>query len=618
MSFQVDDPGVRESLLDAALEGLILSPSGWRGVFAKDGQGESADADISPAHCLIAAVTASVFADYLLKKTEESTTVLVGTDTRPTGPAIADVTIRALLVSGCRVRYTAVTAAPEIMAFARAGKPSGFMYISASHNPIGYNGFKFGLNDGGVLPGSEALLLIGEFRRRMALGDRCNRTIELMNRGDAKTLEGVYGEAGRVKREAYQAYLDFTREVTAGAAAEGIPGLISRSIQDRPLGVAADFNGSARTLSIDKAFLASLGIRFHAMNGNPGEIAHDIIPEGKGLEPCRLFLEKIHGKDPSAILGYVPDCDGDRGNLVFWDEGQNKARALEAQEVFALACVSELAHLVWTGELRYDNKGNALNKAAVAVNDPTSMRVDRIARAFDVPVFRAEVGEANVVSLARKLREQGYTVRILGEGSAGGNITHPSAVRDPINTVLSLIKLLTIRSEGDRKGFFELWCDLSDQAETYRPDFTLADVIASLPAFVSTGISTPEAMLRVKTADHSLLKSRYQKVFLRDWEEKKESLLHRCGVTGWEASAYNGIVEKRGVTDFSAAGKGGLKISFMNRDGHKAACIWMRGSGTEPVFRVMADVEGSDKRIERALIEWQRGMVGEADNYSGA
>jgi phosphoglucomutase len=241
------------------------------------------------------------------------------------------------------------------------------------------------------------------------------------------------------------------------------------------------------------------------------------------------------------------------------------------------------------------------------------MRIDRIARAFDVSVFRAEVGEANVVGLARKLREQGYIVRILGEGSAGGNITHPSAVRDPINTLLSLIKLLTIRSEGERKGFFELWCDLSDQAETYRPDFTLTDVIAALPAFVTTGAYTPEAVLKVTTADHGLLKGRYQRIFLRDWEQKKDSILNRYGITGWEASIYNGLEEKRGVSDFSAAGRGGLKISFINKTGHAAACIWMRGSGTEPVFRIMADVEGSDKRIERALIEWQRQMVTEAD-----
>jgi phosphoglucomutase len=40
----------------------------------------------------------------------------------------------------------------------------------------------------------------------------------------------------------------------------------------------------------------------------------------------------------------------------------------------------------------------------------------------------------------------------------------------------------------------------------------------------------------------------------------------------------------------------------------------MRGSATEPVFRVMADVEGRDRQAERYLIDWQRSMVSEADN----
>jgi phosphoglucomutase len=399
----------------------------------------------------------------------------------------------------------------------------------------------------------------------------------------------------------------------AGDDPEGLPETLTRNLQKKTLGIAADFNGSARTLSIDRDFLSSLGVSFYAMNDKPRQIVHRIVPEGESLEPCRLFLEELHAKDPSVILGYMPDCDGDRGNLVFWDDRQGKARALEAQEVFALACVAELAHLVWTGELTFDNKGNAMNKAAIAVNDPTSMRIDRIARAFDVSVFRAEVGEANVVGLARKLRDQGYTVRILGEGSAGGNITHPSAVRDPIDTLLALIKLLIIRSEGDRKGFFELWCDLSDQAEIYHPDFSLADIIAALPPFISTGTYTSEALLRVKTADHGLLKKQYQEVFLREWEERKDQLKTRYGISDWEACAYIGMEEKRGVSDFASAGRGGLKIIFTNTADHPVACIWMRGSGTEPVFRVMADVEGQDPRMERDLIEWQRRMVTEAD-----
>ncbi|MDR2111323.1 MAG: phosphatidylglycerol lysyltransferase [Spirochaetaceae bacterium] len=623
-----EEPGLSAGL-DRVLAGMILSHSGWRGIFAQDGNGESAGKELSAAHKVFVSTAAAVFADYLRARIAavpgENPAVILGMDTRPTGPAIADMMIRTFLAEGCSLRFALITAAPEIMAYARSfaasGRAHGFVYISASHNPIGYNGLKFGLTDGGVLSAGEAEALTAEFRRRAASPEAAARAIAAAGRADKDALTGVYAGAPRIKEEARAAYLGFTREVMTGGsgvpgdgAGQGLLDTVIRGIKAHPLGIAADLNGSARTLSIDREFFNSLGIGVHAINDKPGEIAHRIVPEGESLEPCRLFLEDLHQRDPSVILGYVPDCDGDRGNLVFWDEGSGRTRSLEAQEVFALACVSELTHLVWTGELRYDLKGNALNKAAVVVNDPTSLRIDRIAQAFDVSVFRAEVGEANVVGLARKLRERGYTARIFGEGSAGGTITHPSAVRDPIDTLLAMIKLLTVRSEGDRKGFFELWCDLSDQAETYRPDFSLSDVIASLPAFVTTGAYTPEAMLQVKTADHGLLKDRYQRIFLREWEERKERLKARYGISGWEAVAYRGMEEKRGLTHFSGAGRGGLKIIFTNEGCRQIASLWMRGSGTEPVFRVMADAEGPDKRLERDLIEWQRRMVREADN----
>jgi phosphoglucomutase len=631
---------VSQDAVDRALEGMILSASGWRGIFA--GAEESSGPDISAAHKLILSAAAEVFADYVKKISPGPPVIIAGMDTRPTGPAMADVIIRTLLSSGCAVRFVFIAAAPEIMAYARRlGKTaaaSGFVYISASHNPIGHNGLKFGLADGGVLPGEESAELIGEFRRRVASPGAAARALAAVNGADAGAVRRIYLEAPRVKAEALAAYLDFTREVAAGSAGAAPAGpnadpvtaagpnaagassgetelfaVLSRSVRAYSLGVAVDFNGSARTMSIDRDFLSSLGITLHGINGKPREIAHRIVPEGESLEPCRLFLEELHRRDPSVLLGYVPDCDGDRGNLVVWDDAAGRARSLEAQEIFSLACVSELAHLVWTGELRYDNKGNALNKAAVVVNDPTSLRIDRIAAAFDVSVFRAEVGEANVVGLARKLRTRGYTVRILGEGSAGGTITHPSAVRDPIDTLLALIKILTVRSEGDRKGFFELWCDLSGQAETYRPDFTFSDIIAALPAFITTGSYSQEALLKVQCADQSLLKDRYQSVFLREWQERRDQLKSRYGITGWEAAAYIGMEEKRGVSRFGDAGTGGLRIIFTNQAGRDVAALWMRGSKTEPVFRIMADAEGQDKRAERDLIEWQRRMVREAD-----
>jgi phosphoglucomutase len=618
MNFNDHTAGLPEDILDRALEGMILSASGWRGIFAAGGGEESKTGDISPAHRIISAAAAAAFAAYLQQE-ERGAVVILAADTRPTGTALAEVIIPVLLTLGCEVRYTPTAAAPEIMAYARrfSGSAAGFIYISASHNPIGHNGLKFGLTDGGVLPPAEAAALTESFRRLLAAPDRVSRLEALIRGADPGALKRVYEAGPAVKREALAAYLDFTAQVVYGGGKAGTEGklaeAIKNGIRERPLGMVCDFNGSARTLSIDQDFLSSLGIFFHAKNDRPGEIRHRIVPEGESLEPCRRFLEQLHQEEPSCMMGYVPDCDGDRGNLVIWDETEGRARILDAQEVFALSCMAELAHLVWTGELAYDNKGNALGKAALVVNDPTSMRIDRIATAFDVPVFRAEVGEANVVGLARKLREKGYLVRILGEGSNGGSIIHPSAVRDPLSTIFSLIKLLSVRSGEGKQGFFEIWCDLSGQAETYRPNFSLGDIIASLPAFVTTGAYSPEALLRVRTQDHGKLKDRYQALFLRDWEGQKDRLKTRYGIQGWEAAAYNGMEERRGIGRFGDAGRGGLKIHFLNGSGIPAASLWMRGSATEPVFRIMADAEGSDRRMERELIEWQRRLVAEAD-----
>jgi phosphoglucomutase len=103
---------------------------------------------------------------------------------------------------------------------------------------------------------------------------------------------------------------------------------------------------------------------------------------------------------------------------------------------------------------------------------------------------------------------------------------------------------------------------------------------------------------------------------LREWEEQKNELKTRYGICCWEAIAYNGMNEKRNPVKFGEAGKGGFKISFKNSTGRDIAYIWMRGSATEPVFRIMADIEGSGengRQFERFLLDWQRRMITDAD-----
>ena len=607
--------------INAVLKKMILSASGWRGVFSKDDDEESAIEEISEEHRIICACAACVFSEYLIElrnqrseNAEYKPVVLLGRDTRPTGKAIIEAMIPFLLNSGCDIKYAGVVSAPEIMAWARnhdSGNIAGFIYVSASHNPVGHNGLKFGLTDGGVLQAEETNKLIENFNIFINNDNNIKRIMKLFSQ-DYKGTDEFKKES---KDEAINIYYSFCNEVAWGNNSS-ITEAVKKHLAKKPLGIVCDFNGSARTVSIDKKYFNELGLKFECINAEPGQIAHRIVPEGESLDPCCKLLKEAHCRDKSFTLGYVPDCDGDRGNLVVFDNNSGKTRALEAQEVFALACVAELSHLVWTGGLSYDKDGKALCKAAIAVNDPTSMRIDKIAGYFGVSVLRAEVGEANVVSLARKLRENGCLVRILGEGSAGGNITHPSAVRDPLNTVLAILKMLTVRSAPGKPGFFEIWCKLSGQIEKHYDDFTLSDIISSLPEFTTTPVYSKDAVMRINTHDHALLKDRYQKIFLRERDARKDELKTRFGFCGWDAASYNGTVEKRALSRFGEAARGGLKIRFFSAEGREIAYIWMRGSATEPVFRIMADVEGSDATTEKFLLDWQRNMIMEADNMA--
>ena len=39
----------------------------------------------------------------------------------------------------------------------------------------------------------------------------------------------------------------------------------------------------------------------------------------------------------------------------------------------------------------------------------------------------------------------------------------------------------------------------------------------------------------------------------------------------------------------------------------------MRGSGTEPVFRIMCDVKGNNPEMEKELLEWETTLIRAAD-----
>ncbi|MDY4675295.1 MAG: phosphoglucomutase [Treponema sp.] len=624
--FQLGDPQVtplsEQSQLPTMAEfqkefsAMILSASGWRKVFALSGNEEDATTEIGAANGVLSALIAQVFADYIIQRCGPGCKIALGLDARPTGTQIGDIIARVLAGRGIQVEYLFITAAPEIMAYSR--QLDGFVYVSASHNPVGHNGIKFGLNDGGVLPGEETAKLTAAFTQLCSNSESISLASQLVAACSEEAIQKIFAETASCKARAVASYRDFTRLVVSGTEDQqqqkAFFDLISQTTKKKPLSVSCDMNGSARTLSIDKDFLPECGIGFDAINNKPRNIVHAIIPEPENLVHCARFMEEQKPTNPAITLGYMPDCDGDRGNIVYWDDASGKSQVLKAQEVFALSVLAELAYLDYRNESTAENA-----KPGVSVNDPTSMRIEEIAAAFDATVFRAEVGEANVVNLAREARQKGYTVPILGEGSNGGNITHPAAVRDPINTIFALVKLLAIQdttlADGSiKQGLFHRWCSKSGQEAAYKADFTLADIIATLPVYTTTGVSESRALLKIKTTDHGMLKARFQKEFEASWQQKKEALAKEYGIASYEAICNNGTKETRNLSDYSLSGKGGLKILFKDAAGKNTGFIWMRGSGTEPVFRILCDVRGSNKQMEEALLAWETELLEKADS----
>ena len=120
-------------------------------------------------------------------------------------------------------------------------------------------------------------------------------------------------------------------------------------------------------------------------------------------------------------------------------------------------------------------------------------------------------------------------------------------------------------------------------------------------------------LLHIQNSDHGILKARFQKIFESEWEQKKQELFQKYGIVSYEVIANNGTKETRNVTDFSISGRGGLKILFKDAESKPVAFIWMRGSGTEPVFRILCDVKGADTEEEAALLEWETHMLAAAD-----
>ncbi len=594
--------------LKEKLSKFILSASGWRKVFAISNDEEDNTEEISVADKYFCALIALSLAKYLncvsdeeintnkLNKKTNTKKIVVAMDARPTGVQILDVISRVFLALDIEVVNLFIAAAPEIMALSSQDKSiDAFLYVSASHNPIGHNGIKFGTN-GGVFNKSQSQELTQIFTSLVENQKASIFVKNLVSNLEKEKLETNLIQVSQNKTKSLENYREFA--LITASKNENIEHYLNSLKQktDNKIGIVAELNGSARTLSIDKEFFKELNIKVHSVNDKPREVVHPIVPEGENLEMCRSILEEKHKEDSAFVVGYVPDNDGDRGNLVYIKDSTNKAEILQAQEVFALVVMAELSAM----RVSYPTE-----KMAISVNGPTSMRIDDIAKALNVEVYRAEVGEANVVQKAQMLRDEGYIVRIFGEGSNGGNITHPAKVRDPLNTLLSLINLLS------NKEIFDFYRNKIN----YKNDtLSIENFINSLPKYTTLDAFSTDAKLQI-TTDHGILKDNYESEFLNYYNENKDFLKNKFHIESYKVYQMEGTncIKGLGSEYRTPPYKGGYKIIFKDNNDDNIAFIWMRGSGTEAVFRILVDVKGDKPELFNYLLNLHTQLLKKAD-----
>ena len=358
---------------------LMVSISGIRGVI-----GES----LTPEAVLR---YAGAFGEYCRKRNTAAPSVILGRDGRITGSFVAPLVRAALIARGVHVREIGICPTPTVQLAVERGKADGGIAVTASHNPMQWNGLKFMASSGMFLDGEEnrELWQIAE------------------DPGTYASWESLGGHT--------------TEEVWLERHIEAVLGLDLMNIETirrRRFRVVLDCVNAAGGLIVPR-LLERLGCDVIPLNCDvSGVFAHTPEPIPENLT---ALASRVRGE--RADLGIAVDPDVDRLVLIT-EKGEPYS------EEYTIASAVEFV----LGRRLPDRSGVPAN---VVVNLSTTRAVDDIARAHGAAVIRTPVGEINV---AKRMKETGAVIG--GEGSGGVILPDVHLGRDAIVGIGLLLQLL--------------------------------------------------------------------------------------------------------------------------------------------------------------------------------
>lgn len=333
--------------------------------------------------------------------------LVLARDPRPTGSALARAQARGLATAshdlGVELELIdlGIVPTPLWQHSVRLFEAHGGVMITASHNPIDENGWKYatGVDTFGVDPAPPGALLSAA-----EMGHLIRAANAFAPHPWRSPLGSVVDPAARER--AISNYVGFLAN-TYVANAPGVR-------------VVVDPNGGAASAVADRAFRA-LGVEPIVVNGVEGQVAHEIDVEQTRADGTHVLTEIARRvREERALFGLAYDFDADRGNLTYID-GDGKAHIPSPQASAAMNTAIALAVHRRSGDAR---------PAAVVASDATSCRVKQVAAAFGAEVFEVETGEINVVTKMQDLERHNVCAVVGVEGPNGGTVFAGTTCRD--------------------------------------------------------------------------------------------------------------------------------------------------------------------------------------------
>ncbi len=330
---------------------LMVSISGIRGIVGKTLTPETVVKYVS------------AFAEYCGKGP-----IAVGRDGRISGRSITHVVSSTLVQMGCDVTTLGVVPTPTVaLAVEKLGLAGGIS-VTASHNPIEWNGLKFFAPTGLFLDADQN-------REFWKIADRAERHYEPWNSWGAAVPREDFRDI-HIEDILALSYLDI------------------RALKRRAFTVALDCVNASGGLIVPD-LLRQLGCDVKGIHCDAsGVFAHTPEPIPENLGDL-----SDHVRSSGADIGIAVDPDSDR--LVLLDESGRPIG-----EEYSIAGVTDFV-------LRKEQEAKR-GGHTVVVNLSTTRAVEDIARSRGATCIRTPVGEINV---AKKMKEVGAVVG--GEGSGG-------------------------------------------------------------------------------------------------------------------------------------------------------------------------------------------------------